>query len=139
MNPLQITFGALLAAALLVTVVGYGRKYGALSGRSRLFRTAGMGLIDLLLVVGLILVSGNREAALAAGTLNAFAVRQLVLLTVVVFLTLSLIGVAALDALENVTVYRRERRQAMQDMIRAEIEAQAQKRADRQTGEGAAS
>lgn len=132
MNPLQMLFGALLAVSVLVTVLGYRRKYGALSGRSRLFRTAGMGMINLLLVVLMVFFGMNRQEMLAAGgDPRVFALRQVVMLLVITFLILSLVGLAALDVLENVVVYRRERRQAFQQMIRDEIEAQAQKRAER--------
>lgn len=143
MNPLQMLFGALLAVSVLVTVLGFRRKYGALSGRSRLFRTAGMGIINLLLVVLIVFFGMDKQATLAAGgDPRVFALRTLILLLVITFLILSLVGLVALDALENIVVYRRERRQAFQQMIRDEIESQARKRAERAAasstpGEGA--
>ena len=47
----QIVLGLCLLGALTYTVLAYPNKYGALSGRSRLFRTVGLFLLDVLLAL----------------------------------------------------------------------------------------
>jgi membrane protease YdiL (CAAX protease family) len=124
MTPVQITFGSLLAVALLVTVIGYPRKYGALSGRSRLYRTLGVALIDLLLVVILVFVSTDFSSIVDP---RVRAVRVIIYTLTFLFLTLSLMGLAGLDVLESIVVYRRERRAALEQMVREEAARQVQK------------
>jgi hypothetical protein len=51
MSPAQIVLGLATLAAFVYTVLAYPHKYGALSGRSRLFRTIGVSLLDLLLTL----------------------------------------------------------------------------------------
>lgn len=123
---MKLILGGLLAAAVLATVLGYPSRYGALSARSRLFRTGGVGLVILLLLVSLIYVS----LPPLDGT-RILAFRHLTLLTVGVLLALSLACVAVLDALESLSVLRREERAALNQMVRDA--AEAAKARDRQT------
>jgi hypothetical protein len=125
MTTVQTVFAALLGVAALVTVVGYPRKYGALSGRSRLFRTLGVLLIDLLLVLLLAYFSTDFKAIPDA---RVAAVRGGIYLISFVLITFSLVGLALLDTLESVVVYRRERRAAVEQMIREEVAHIQQKR-----------
>lgn len=116
MTPLQAFFGGLLLLAMGVTVVGYAKGYGALSGRSRLYRTAGMGLVDLSLVLLLILVS-----APFAGKVGLW--QKLALLAAIILLLISLVALALLDALETYVVGRRARRQALTEAVQEAVVA----------------
>jgi membrane protease YdiL (CAAX protease family) len=119
MNIAQWVLIALTVAALIVTVVGYPQKYGALSGRSRLFRTIGMGLFDLLLV----LVTGITFIDFSAGVSHrAAAWRELFYYASCLFLFLSIISVVLLDLLESISRLRRERRAALDKLLRSEID-----------------
>lgn len=113
MSPVQILLALLFAAACTYTVVGYPQRYGALSGRSRLFRSAGLFLLDLLL--GLVLlgtlvdfrdVERPRIALLRAGAY----------VLACVFLLFSLLCVALLDWLETLVAYRRAQRDILYRM-----------------------
>lgn len=117
---MKLVLGLLLAAAVLITVLGYPKRYGALSARSRLFRTGGMGLVIVLLVVAL------AYAALPPldGT-RIVAFRHLSLMIVGVMLALSLACVALLDALESFSVLRREERAVLNRMVQEAAEARA--------------
>lgn len=119
MSGAQILFGLAFFAAAAYTVVGYPHKYGALTGRSRFFRTIGLFLLDLLLALVLLytFVDFNRETGGPVAS-----IRELLYLLSCFFLGLMLVCLAILDALESVVAVRRERRAAMQEMIRAEIE-----------------
>jgi hypothetical protein len=110
MTPLQGGLGILLAVSLGVTVVLFPRGYGALSPRSRLYRTAGMGLIDLLLILTLIAVS-------VVPATKVDKLRQAMLLVACVLIAVCLIFMALLDALEALVIYRRERRAALQTIV----------------------
>src|SRR5205085_87219 len=109
MNPLQILFGFLVALAAWGTVWGYPRKYGALSGRSRLFRMVGVLLLDLLVITLLIFVSTNWEAQMfrvgikPTDAKNIVHASQLLYFTTWLLIGLLLLGVAMLDWLENFT------------------------------------
>lgn len=121
MSALQLVLGGLFLCSLVWGVVGYPKKYGALSGRSRLFRTAGIALLILLLALGFI----------AAGTVvprgdKLGAIRWMALLISCVLVALSLCGIALLDGLESYVVVRRERRGELNKVI-AETVAAAKK------------
>ena len=125
MSTLQLVLGGLFLGALIWTVVGYPRKYGALSGRSRLFRTAGMALLILLLALGF----------LAAGTVvprgdKIGAIRWMALLISCVLVAFSLCGVALLDSLESYVVVRRERRSALNSVIAETVAAAERQKSD---------
>ncbi len=49
MNLFRTVVALAFAAACVYTVLGYPARYGALTGRSRLFRAAGLFLFDLLI------------------------------------------------------------------------------------------
>ncbi|MFM7323176.1 MAG: hypothetical protein ACKO5K_16890 [Armatimonadota bacterium] len=100
-----------LALNILVLVLGYPRGYGALSPRSRLYRTGGLGLLLVLLVVGVAYVS---LPPLDGTRITAF--RHLMLFSIGVMLALSLACVAVLDALESWSVLRREQRTVLRTM-----------------------
>ena len=121
MSLLQMILGGLTLGAFVWAVVGYPKKYGALSGRSRLFRTAGMALLILLLILGFI-VSGT---VVPHGD-KMGAIRKAALLLSCMLVALSLCGVALLDGLESFVVVRRERRGELNKVI-AETVAAAEK------------
>lgn len=103
-------------AACAYTVVGYPSRYGALSGRSRLFRTVGLFLFDLLLglvLLGTFLPFGGPNKA-------AEAVRLVAYLMACLFLALSLICIAVLDWLESFVVYRRAQRDLAQQILQSD-------------------
>ena len=119
MHPSQIVFVALTVAALVFTVVAYPNKYGAQSGRSRLFRTVGMFLMDLLLM----LVTLATFIDFAAGVSPRVApIRVGFYLASCVFLCLALICTALLDSLESVSRLRRESRRSLEETLRTEID-----------------
>jgi hypothetical protein len=118
MTPAQIGISILMVGAMAYTVFGYPHRYGALTGRSRLYRTVGLIAIDLLLVLVLM------------GTLIDFgadvprriaALRAALYWSACVILGLSLPCIALLDALESYTAVRREKRDFVQQMIQEEI------------------
>jgi len=134
MNPLQSLFSILLGIGVVYTVWGYPRKYGALSGRSRLFRTIGLVLINLLLITLLIFASTDwNEQLYHVGSIPENARRMVKISQLLYYVTwlilgLFLLGVAMLDGLENFTIYRRQRREALENMIAEAVAAQKQKR-----------
>lgn len=113
----QIFLGVLVLAASTYTVLGYPHKYGALSGRSRLFRTLGVFLLDLLL--GLTLLYTFIDFAYGADKRVA-AARAAAYILACLFLAFALLTTALLDSLESVVAYRRERRRALEEIIRGE-------------------
>lgn len=110
MSPLILLFWGLLIIVIGVTVVGYPRGYGALSGRSRLYRTSGMGLLDLLIFLALVYLSRSALGKLPALQLLSF-------LAAFLGLGISLLCVALLDALESLVAMRRVERQVIQQVI----------------------
>lgn len=135
MNALQLIFGILFGISAVYTVWGFPRKYGALSGRSRLFRTIGMVLINLLLVTLVIFFSTDWNGQLYQVGVDPARARYMVkisqLLYFVTWLLMGvfLMGVALFDSLENFTLYRRQRREALEKMIADAVAVQQQKRA----------
>jgi hypothetical protein len=119
MTPAQIGLAVLLVGAMLYTVYGYPHHYGALTGRSRLFRTVGLVVIDLLLVLVLMGMSIDFKADV---TPQIAVLRAALYWGACVILGLSLPCIALLDALESYTAVRREKRDFMQQMIQEEIE-----------------
>jgi hypothetical protein len=115
-----ILFGVLLLAALAYTVIGYPKRYGALSGKSRLFRVAGLGLLNLLLILVLIYLASHFVGRIGA-------IQKMAFLAGFVGLVLSIVCVALLDVLESLTVLRREERAAMQQAIEAATVAAAKR------------
>lgn len=134
MSLFQWVFGGLLAIALAATVWGYPHKYGALSGRSRLFRTVGVVLIDLLLITVLMYFSTDwtamkyRVGMTSSDALKLVAASQALYLVTWVIIMIWSVGMGLLDALENFSVYRRQRRQALDEMIQEAIAASQAKR-----------
>ena len=116
MNAGQVIVGLLAAAACAYTVLAYPNKYGALSGRSRLFRTVGLFLLDLLLGLVLLGVSLDWTPPADPALRRALAFRLLALTLACVFLALSLLCIAALDWLEIQVVMRRSRRDVLLNM-----------------------
>jgi len=100
-----------IATTVIVLVAGYPRGYGALSPRSRLYRTGGLGLMLVLLIVGVAYVS---LPPLDGSRITAF--RYLMLFGIGVMIALAVACVAVLDALESLSVLRREQRTALHSM-----------------------
>ena len=132
MDNTQITLTALLTLAVGYAVWGYPRKYGALSGRSRLYRTAGIGVIILLLLFVLIGVSTDFYAGVDR---RAAGLRQFAHWMAVLLLALSIPLIALLDALETSVTGRREKRALLEGMIREEIERAQARAAEKKTGQ----
>jgi hypothetical protein len=128
----QITLTVLLVLTAGVAIWGYPRKYGALSGRSRLYRTAGVGVLVFLLT--LILV-GTYTDFYAGVTRQIGALRAAAHLGAVLILVLSLPFIALLDALETYVTGRREKRALLEQMIREEIERAQAKAAEKKTAQ----
>jgi hypothetical protein len=121
MHAPQIVLAALLGGSVFYTVFGYTRRYGALSGRSRLFRTFGLLLMDLLLALALMwffIDFGDGTLGLA---------RQGFYIASCVVLVLALLCIALLDALETIVAARREERDFVRQILQDEIQ-QAKRR-----------
>ena len=125
MTAMQIFLGMVLAAALGYTVLGYPGKYGALTGRSRLFRTVGLCIFDLLLIL---LFLGAFVDFNEGVVERVAAIRRLLYLMSCVTLTLTLPLIAALDALESYSSVRRERREFLNKLVEEERERVMQKK-----------
>lgn len=150
MNVFQWVFGALLAGTVGYTIWGYPRKYGALSGKSRLFRTVGMVLANLLLLTVFLYFSTDwtamkyRIGVPSQDSARLVKASQLLYGTTWVLLATLLVGTAGLDSLENFTIYRKRRREAVDEMIQEAVAASQAKRGtlsgrSGDTGGGAAS
>lgn len=150
MNVFQWVFGALLAGTVGYTIWGYPRKYGALSGKSRLFRTVGMVLANLLLLTVFLYFSTDwtamkyRIGVPSQDSERLVKASQLLYGTTWVLLATLLVGTAGLDSLENFTIYRKRRREAVDEMIQEAVAANQAKRGplsgrSGDTGGGAAS
>ncbi len=133
MNAFQIVLAVLFAASCTYTVVGYPSKYGALSGRSRLFRTVGLFLLNLLF--GLVLLGTFLDFRANASARTA-AFREIVYWIACIFLALSLMCIALLDWLESLVAYRRAQRDIVYKIIQDEIEDQKRDNEDTKPGSG---
>lgn len=120
MSTPQIVLATLFAGACLYTILGYPKQYGALSGRSRLFRTLGMFLLDLL--IGLVLLYTFLDRGPGGITGRADALRSLLYLGSCIFLAFGLVCLALLDALETLSAFRRQRRQTIEEFVKDEVE-----------------
>ena len=135
MNLFQVFFGALLAGSVGYTVWGYSRKYGALSGKSRLFRMVGLVLINLLLLTVLMYFSTDWNAMRYRIGIPSQTSSRLVLAsqalygTTWVLLSVLAVGTAGLDSLENFSIYRKKRREVLDEMIQEAISSSREKRA----------
>jgi membrane protease YdiL (CAAX protease family) len=116
----QIALAIVFVLAVIFAVRGYPSGYGALSKRSRLYRTAALGLLILLIIVAFVGFSLPLD-----GPKKLIAFRQLSILLVSVMLALSLVCAAGLDALESYSVVRRQERLANQQ-VAEELKARLQ-------------
>ena len=119
MTATQIVLVLATVAALVVTVVAYPNKYGALSGRSRLFRTVGMAIFDLLLMLVTLATFIDFRVGVAP---RLAPIREGFYLASCFFLCFALMCVCALDALESISRLRRESRESLDSILRTEIE-----------------
>ncbi|MES2463351.1 MAG: hypothetical protein V4671_22485 [Armatimonadota bacterium] len=112
----QIILAALLGGSVFYTIFGYRSRYGALSGRSRLFRTFGLLLMDLLLALALMwfFIDFGRDTLGLA--------RQGFYLASCVVLVLALLCIALLDVLETIVAARREERDFVRKILKEEID-----------------
>ena len=111
---------------VIFAVRGYPSGYGALSKRSRLYRTAALGLLILLIIVAFVGFSLPLD-----GPKKLIAFRQISILLVSVMLALSLVCAAGLDALESYSVVRRQERLA-NHKVAEELQSQLQGRKERE-------
>lgn len=124
---MQIALAVVFVMTVIFAVRGYPSGYGALSKRSRLYRTAALGLLILLVIVAFVGFSLPLD-----GPKKLIAFRQISILLVSVMLALSLVCAAGLDALESYSVVRRQERLANQK-VAEELQSQLQARKDRDT------
>lgn len=117
---MQVALAIVFVLAVIFAVRGYPSGYGALSKRSRLYRTAALGLLILLIIVAFVGFSLPLD-----GPKKLIAFRQLSILLVSVMLALSLVCAAGLDALESYSVVRRQERLANQQ-VAEELKARLQ-------------
>lgn len=122
---MQIALAVVFVMTVVFAVRGYPSGYGALSKRSRLYRTAALGLLILLIIVAFVGFSLPLD-----GPKKLIAFRQISILLVSVMLALSLVCAAGLDALESYSVVRRQERLANQK-VAEELQAQLQGRKER--------
>jgi membrane protease YdiL (CAAX protease family) len=122
----QIALAVVFVMTVIFAVRGYPSGYGALSKRSRLYRTAALGLLILLIIVAFVGFSLPLD-----GPKKLIAFRQISILLVSVMLALSLVCAAGLDALESYSVVRRQERLANQK-VAEELQAQLQGRKERE-------
>jgi len=122
----QIALAVIFVMTVIFAVRGYPSGYGALSKRSRLYRTAALGLLILLIIVAFVGFSLPLD-----GPKKLIAFRQISILLVSVMLALSLVCAAGLDALESYSVVRRQERLANQK-VAEELQAQLQGRKERE-------
>ena len=115
---------------VIFAVCGYPSGYGALSKRSRLYRTAALGLLILLIIVAYVGFSLPID-----GPKKLIAFRQLSILLVSVMLALSLVCAAGLDALESYSVVRRQERIANQQ-VAEDLRSQLQEHKQREPRDG---
>lgn len=123
---MQIALAVVFVLTVIFAVRGYPSGYGALSKRSRLYRTAALGLLILLIIVAFVGFSLPLD-----GPKKLIAFRQISILLVSVMLALSLVCAAGLDALESYSVVRRQERLANQK-VAEELQSQLQGRKERE-------
>jgi hypothetical protein len=119
MSTWQIILWVGLGLAGFYAVWGYPKKYHSLSGRSRFYRTVGMGIILLLLTLSLL---GTYVDFMAGVSRQVGLIRQFCWLATCFLLAFSLPLIAVLDALETYVAARREKREFVEQAIREEIE-----------------
>jgi membrane protease YdiL (CAAX protease family) len=122
----QIALAVVFVMTVIFAVRGYPSGYGALSKRSRLYRTAALGLLILLIIVAFVGFSLPLD-----GPKKLIAFRQISILLVSVMLALSLVCAAGLDALESYSVVRRQERLA-NHKVAEELQSQLQGRKERE-------
>jgi Na+/melibiose symporter-like transporter len=125
MSGLQVCLALGFLGVLVYLVLGWPKRFGALSDRSWRFRLSGLGLLLLLFLLGwlasgIVVSKGNKVGA----------IRYMSLLISCVLITLSLTCVALLDALESYRVVRKERRVELNKLIDETARA-ARERSDR--------
>ena len=123
---MQIAIAVVFVMTVIFAVRGYPSGYGALSKRSRLYRTAALGLLILLIIVAFVGFSLPLD-----GPKKLIAFRQISILLVSVMLALSLVCAAGLDALESYSVVRRQERLA-NHKVAEELQSQLQGRKERE-------
>jgi hypothetical protein len=126
----QVALAVVFVMTVIFAVRGYPSGYGALSMRSRLYRTAALGLLILLVIVAYVGFSLPID-----GPKKLIAFRQLSILLVSVMLALSLVCAAGLDALESYSVVRRQERIANQQ-VAEDLRSQLQEHKEREPRDG---
>jgi Na+/melibiose symporter-like transporter len=112
MSVLQLVLTLGFLGTLAFLVLGWPRRFGALSDRSWRFRLAGLGLLLILFALGWM------AAGMVVGRGNKVgAIRYLSLVLSCILITLSLTCVALLDGLESYSVIRKERRGELNKLI----------------------
>ncbi len=125
MSVLQLFLTLGFLGTLTYLVLGWPRRFGALSDRSWRFRLAGLGLLLVLFALGWF------AAGMVVGRGNKVgAIRYLSLILSCVLVTLSLSCVALLDALESYSVIRKERRGELNKLIDETVAAVRNKSGD---------
>ena len=127
---MQVALAVVFVMSVIFAVRGYPSGYGALSQRSRLYRTAALGLLILLIIVAFVGFSLPLD-----GPKKLIAFRQLSILLVSVMLALSLVCAAGLDALESYSVVRRQERLANQ-RVAEDLRSQHQEHKERDPLDG---
>lgn len=112
MSILQLVLALSFLGTLAYLVIGWPKRFGALSDRSWRYRVTGIGLLLLLFALGwfaasILVTKGDKVGAL----------RYMSLLLSCILLTLSLACVSLLDALESYAAIRRERRVELNKLI----------------------
>jgi len=112
MSILQMVLALSFLGTLAYLIIGWPKRFGALSDRSWRYRVAGIGLLLLLFALGwfaanIMVTKGDKVGAL----------RYMSLLLSCILLTISLACVALLDALESYAAIRRERRAELNKLI----------------------
>jgi hypothetical protein len=126
----QVALAVVFVMTVIFAVRGYPSGYGALSKRSRLYRTAALGLLIMLIIVAYVGFSLPID-----GPKKLIAFRQLSILLVSVMLALSLVCAAGLDALESYSVVRRQERLANQ-LVAEDLQSQLQEHKERELRDG---
>jgi hypothetical protein len=117
MSSVQIVLAVLLIAALTYMVYGYPQRYGALTGRSRLYRTVGLFLLSLLLMLVFV---GQFIDFYAGVERKVGALRWAFYWMSCLLLGLMLPVIAFLDSLESFVAVRREKRDYMANLWQEE-------------------